>query len=718
LASLSAYPLVERRSQEDGAEMVGFAALLMSCFYAMSGYVAAYNYNIMWLDCIILAPIILLGLERLVKNEKVGLYVLSLASCIFTNFYLSIMICLFLVMYFFYLFLAERKTKEERLRALWQFALGSVMAGAMAGVLLVPEVFALKGSDFGTMSFPEKWERYFNTLQVLARHCMGITPETEMDHWPNIYCGVAVFFLIPLYLMNKGIPRRKRIGFFVMAVFLLLSFEFNVLEFLWHGMNYPDCLPARQSFLYILLVLIMCHECLVHLKEISVKWLVAAFVAALGMVFCIERFLKSDDFHPRDCYVTMLFITLYAICLFLYRSKVGKRMADWLAVISYVLVLAECTLNMSWTSVVTTDRAMYYDQMQDYQNLVERNSSADGDFKRFEMFSGLTRNDSAILGFPSATMFASTLNARVKELYVRLGMRYGKVFYSAEGATALTGALLNVDYLFSSREGLDGEIYQLADEENGIELYETKYALPFGYVAPYGFVLEEGVSVDPIALQEDLTKRLGIEGTLFHEAGQNEDDGSYACEMDGFYYGLLNASELYRITIKGTEEWGRSWRFLKRNSVLLLGDLKAGQEIRLIDTDTGETLKKGAVTVYRLDTEVLGQVIKTLSKEHLTDVKVEETNVSGRLELEAAGRLITSVPYEKGWTVYVNGEKRTPQRFGDALIALDLDAGTYEIEMKYVPEGSRLGWALSILGMICFLCYEFFIDRKRSKDEG
>ena len=40
-------------------------------FYAMSAYLCAYSWNIMWLDCLWLAPLIVLGLERLVKEKGI-----------------------------------------------------------------------------------------------------------------------------------------------------------------------------------------------------------------------------------------------------------------------------------------------------------------------------------------------------------------------------------------------------------------------------------------------------------------------------------------------------------------------------------------------------------------------------------------------------------------------------------------------------------------------
>ena len=98
LAGLCAYLYL--KSRDDSQQFSSVAALFCSTFYAMSGFVAAYNWNVMWMDCVVLFPLILMGLERLVHKGKMGLYVLTLGLCIFSNFYISIMICMFLVIYF------------------------------------------------------------------------------------------------------------------------------------------------------------------------------------------------------------------------------------------------------------------------------------------------------------------------------------------------------------------------------------------------------------------------------------------------------------------------------------------------------------------------------------------------------------------------------------------------------------------------------------------
>ena len=81
---------------------------------------------------------------------------------------------------------------------------------------------------------------------MLARHCMDVAVETGLDHWPNIYCGVAVFLLVPLYVSNAKISLREKAARLGLLAFLLVSFSTNVLNFMWHGMNYPDSPPTRR----------------------------------------------------------------------------------------------------------------------------------------------------------------------------------------------------------------------------------------------------------------------------------------------------------------------------------------------------------------------------------------------------------------------------------------------------------------------------------------
>ena len=713
LAGACAWLYFMSRSEE--RKKAWFSALICSTFYAMSGFVAAYNYNVMWMDCVVLLPLILMGMERLVHKGKMGLYVVSLGLCILTNFYISIMVCIFLVFYFIYLFLAEKHSFSM----IWKFAAGSLLAGGLAAVLLVPELQALMATDFGDVAFPKEWEAYFSILDMLARHCMAITTERALEHWPNIFCGTMVFFLIPLYVVNEKIPARKRFGFMALAGFFLMSFSTNVLDFLWHGMNYPDSLPCRQSFIYILIILVACHDCLTHLDGIQPKAIIKAALGAAVFMLYIEQFVDVDDFLTWTWLLNLAFILLGAACLYIYVVKEKTWVRTVAVIVALIAVLSEVSINMAYTSVGTTDRTAYLSHLDDYRVLRERNSG-ENDFYRFEKFGRKTKNDATLAGFPSASVFSSTMNSCVMDFYTKMGMQHSKVYYGFDGATPFAAALLNVKYLFSDSQGWESELYQIKDEENGIYLYEAMESLPFGYVAPKGFELAEDAKQNGVLTQNDLVKKLGADAPLLSRVTIERDgnDVEFTPMQDGIYFGCVTKSGTAKIKMTGGNADAVNYKDLKKNGLFYVGFLKEGQRILLTNDDSKDDSKQIDVSMYRLNVSALTEALDILRAQHMTDVKVSSHEVSGKLHLEKEGRLILSIPYEKGWTVLVNGQKAEPVRFGGAFIALDLDVGDYELELSYEPAGKKLGIAITAVSILLFALFFIGLPKLRTKGRG
>lgn len=715
LCGLCACIYFEKHFQTENLGVV-FAA----CFYALSGFMAAYNYNIMWVDCVILFPLIVLGLERLVREGKWGMYCITLALAIYTNYYLSIMICFFLVLYFAVLLIQEHGRKVGR--SIGLFALGSLLSGGMASVLLIPEVCAILQTDFGAVDFPDQVESYFPILDVLARHFVGVSVERGLDHWPNLYCGSIVLFLIPMYLMNERISVREKFCKMGLAAFLLLSFSTNVLNFIWHGLNYPDSLPARQSFLYIFLVLVMCFEAFLRTDEVEPKQIVYGYLfAVVGVLFC-EKFIDAEDFGQGVKLATLLFVTVFAVLLYLFRTRREKKefrkMVGWIAL---AVVVAECTVNTGLTSIATTSRTNYFSKQEDYEALSKLAEEEAESFYRIEKFTRKTKNDGTLTGYPTASVFSSTLNSSVTDFYEKLGMRHSKVFYGFDGATALTSALFNVQFMFGEDDCYENALYSLAASSGETYLYACEKTLPFGYVAPTGFDLTE--ASNPIRLQNELAESLTDKGKdkLFVEVSSfmSGDDCLMTAEESGIYYGLVTASGTKKITCIGGSPAEITFSDLKRDSILYLGYLEMGQSITLTNANEDDETPEIAVEFYRLNEVVLDEVLEALSAEHMENVTWDATNISGTLSLREAGRLVLSIPYEKGWTVLVNGKEVEPSLFGDCLMALDLEAGEYEIELHYVPTGFYAGIGVSVGSVIIFGGLWWWLPRrKRRKAAG
>lgn len=715
LAGLTSYLYLRSRGEGVDSLRRCVPAVLFSVFYALSGFLAAYNWNIMWLDPVILLPLILMGLEKLVRQGKMGMYCVALGLCILTNFYISIMICIFLVLYFVFLFFTEKPGVKGVLR----FAGASLLAGGLAAVFLVPEVCALLATDFGDMDFPEQWKSYFSILDVLSRHCMGISTERGLDHWPNIYCGSMVFFLVPLYAQNEGIPAKRRLGFLALAGIFLISFATNGLDFIWHGLNYPDSLPGRQSFIYILLVLVMCYECVINISRIPPAAIVRSVLWAALALLLIEKFVESDDFQTWTWLLNLLFVVLYASVLYLYRTKSDWKIYAAIGTLAFVAVLAETAANTAMTSVGTTSRTDYLADLKDYEVLYSRNEEKTEGFERYEKFTRKTKNDGTLAGFPSASVFSSTLNSSVMDFYKKLGMLNSKVYYGYDGATAFSSALLNVGYLFGESEEYENELFRLIDTQGEISLYEAVYSLPFGYVAPIGYDLPEKMEDKTVLIQNKLVEQLGVQGTLLTQikAKDSGDDVLFTPQEGGIYYGCVTNTGTKKVDVVGGTPEEQKFKDLKKGCILYLGYLEKDQTITLTNGDDTDSSQNISVYIYKLDTEVLKEALEVLGRTHMTEVSVENTHISGKLFLEEAGRLILSVPYEKGWSVLVNGEEREPQTFGDAFLALDLQPGEYEIELQYVPQGKYAGIYISIVSLLIFIDAALILRRRAKKRE-
>ena len=703
------------------------AVVLFSTCYALSGYLAAYNWNVMWLDCLILLPLILLGAERLVREGRWILYTVTLGLCILTNYYISIMICIFLVLYFGMLFITEYHTmtegKSRKARIVFgrigRFAFASLLAGGLAAVLLIPEVCAILRTDFGSSDFPGTLESYFSVFDMLARHCMCVTTERGLEHWPNIYCGVAVFLLVPMYALNEKISVRKRFCNLALAGFLLLSFATNVLDFLWHGLNYPDSLPARQSFLYIFLILVMCYDAFRNVEGTSPRQILYGYLAAVIFLLACEKFVGSEDFDTGIEVLTLVFVTMYAVILYLYRTRKEELTRQVLGILVLACVVAELSINTFNTSLGTTGRTAYLGDQEDYKALYALAQEQEGEnFFRVEKFTRKTKNDGTLTGYPTASVFSSTMNSDVMDLYKTLGMRHSKVYYGYDGATAFVAALLNVDYMFGESDKYANGLYETVADSGEIYLYHCKYTLPFGYVAPTGWDIPDEIGTG-VRVQNQLVEDLRITDELLNHV-TSEASGDNVCitaDRAGYYYARINATGTKKAEVLGGPLEMQDYGDLKDGSILYLGYLQKGERVTLTNGDDTDDTPKVSAEAYVLNEEVLAQAVEILSREHLENLQMDSTHISGILNLREAGRLILSVPYEKGWTVWIDGEKTEPETFGNALMAFDLEAGEHTIQMHYVPEGRNIGILVSAGSVLILLGYVLCQRRDRKRKD-
>nr|WP_296037294.1 YfhO family protein [uncultured Enterocloster sp.] len=665
-----------------------FGSCFFGIFYALSGYMAAYSWNIMWLDCILLFPVILFGLERLVKEKKGMVYCIALGLSILSNYYISIMICIFMVIYAAVLvILYPPKKGKEFAATAGRFTLYSLLAGGLAAVVLLPEIYALQATASGNFDFPKTVSSYFSIFDMIARHMGNVQTEIGLDHWPNIYCGVAVLMLLLLYLGNKNIKIKEKAVYFSLLLFFYASFSVNVLNFIWHGFHYPNSLPCRQSFIYIALVLVMCYKAYLELKNTPWKHIVMAFWGAAAFVILAEKLVDNEEqFHFAVFYAAILFLALYTGCIYLYHSRKWCRDGVLLAVLG--LVFCESAVNMAVTSIPTTSRTAYVKDNEDTMLLAD--SIRSSVFYRIEKGESRTKNDGAWMNFPSASLFSSVASAAMSDFFKNVGCESSTNAYSVKGSTPFIDALFAARYgIYPDQQPADSLKEQIG-RQGSMWLYENKHTLPVGFVMPQdmetNWVLDSG---NPANVQNDLSSVLGVSNLLVPAEGVSEGKKfTFTADASGDYYVYVTNKKVEEVSAEIGER-SLSFDNVDRGYFLELGYLPKGQEVILQSKTDGNPAMQAEI--WRFDPEAMEEIYQCLSQSPLELSSWTDTGLAGSINTPEGGTMFTSIPYDKGWKIWVDGTAVSGRPVFDAFLGVDLEPGEHKIRLSYEPQGLKTG---------------------------
>lgn len=703
-----------------------FGIPMFAAFYALSGYIAAYSWNIMWLDCILLFPLIILGLEMMVKENKCLLYVITLALAIITNYYISIMICISLVIYFIMqLVILPGKRRVEMTdangrkftriyyanypRKILQFAVYSLIAGGIAAVILLPTYYAIMMSASANSTFPKTFTSYFPILQMLNRHLDNVDIHLGLDHWPNIFCSVGIFIFIPLYIMNRRVGAKEKAAYFIALLFYLASFSMNFLNFIWHGFHYPNSLPSRQSFAYIFLLLTMAYEGFSGAKERSIKQIAGAISAAAVAVLLFEALYGEDiSWNFPIYYVSLLFIAIYGMVVYAYRRF--ERASAFLAVIGLVAVFGEGFMNMNVTSVTTISRPDYVEFDKDYLALEKTAAKMSPEiFYRTEKLRLRTKNDGSWYGYQTMSVFSSTANAALSKFYKVLGMESATNAYSKTGATPFIDMLFSVRFELSNIVYDDNEIRTRVASIGKVNMYENTYTLPLGFMVPAD--MEElwytGGS-NPVDTQNGFISAATDIYNMFRFISTPTSGDSktikYTATESGYYcaYTLnsqIDGAKTY-LTRNGRDIQSVTHSSLKRRFIMDIGYVQAGDVINITTNDEGQNM---LATLYILDAGRMKSAYEKLAAHGLHVTEYTDTMVKGTVNAAEDGLLFTTIAYEDGWSAYLDGKKVDTINFKDAMLAINVPTGDHTVEFRYTPAGFDLGLKLTLASLAALI---------------
>lgn len=311
-----------------------------------------------------------------------------------------------------------------------------------------------------------------------------------------------------------------------------------------------------------------------------------------------------------------------------------------------------------------------------------------------------------------------------------------------------------------------GDIPGVSDEGKSkyVYVYENKYALPLGFVVDETINDWDTSAIQcPFGVQNDFIKKTtGIDEEFLTEidisefayenlelTNKKDDDFDYERQENGINnvnkYKLTrpadmseNAKPKMTATVnvgeKGEEGKKRVFLYIdSSNSKTFTYSVgNGGDQTRELSTgrslidvgyvDCGEKInikffldnkgefektyrKTGTVYLYAAyyNDDVFAKIQKELASEPFKITEYGDDYINGTVETNG-GVLYTSIPYDEGWQVTVDGEEKDIVSIAnDGLLGIELEKGVHEIKLSYYPKGFNLGIAVSVVSLILFV---------------
>ncbi|MBE5844352.1 MAG: hypothetical protein E7302_09250 [Butyrivibrio sp.] len=735
-------------------------------------------------------PLVLLGAEKLLRENKKNTFIIAIFLACTNNFYFFFAITLLTVIYVLVRFFVEHGADFERLiKTCVTFIANGLLGIMMSMVILLPILLALPNNPRSKsgISVPILYQKSY--YQELVRNLISFVNHGEAD----LQLGFSGVFLVALSVtiavfFASGFKKKRTelVLLLLMTIFIMVPF----FGYVFAGLSY---VINRWCFACALFAGFVVFEVLDEILEIDVKTFVIS-----GILLAIYAVVaKVSGAIEYEALKIQLVIALCTFALFVLVNVVDKKAVKLNKVIPFGVVQAIAFAAVSVAILFnayeayapekgnmisdyiekTTTEDMYL-QLQSTETQVVEEAAANegldvsGDFYRYSG-RNLVWNASLLDGITSTQFCWSLTDKNVSEYFSAIANTDEQNFaYFGLDDRAILNSIAGVNY-FSLRFNTPEERafvpsgYAEVYDKFNFAIFKNGNALPFGYTSSSILTKSDFEELSHINRQEAL-----LYGTVLEDADAEKLTSDYEIGSEEPILtasqipfeitsqedvqvsdGLIEAKEGGRITISfDGMAGGETYLFFKNLHietlkdvvpVTVLSSLADGTEIQktlsyktensqyysgwhdfLInmgasaDPKSYMTIVFGAngkysfdeLSVYFQPLDNLNRQLEVYKTNTMSDVQLNKnpisfaTNrISGTIELEQDKLLCLEIPYSKGFTAYVDGEKADIVKSNYMFMAIPLKEGSHEIVLKYRTPGLFVGFILTLLGFGIFI---------------
>ncbi|KXT74274.1 ABC transporter, permease protein [Streptococcus sp. DD10] len=379
--------------------------------------------------------------------------------------------------------------------------------------------------------------------------------------------------------------------------------------------------------------------------------------------------------------------------------------------------------------------------MTDIETLTKKIEHNNQAFYRSEFTDPQTGNDTMKYNINGVSQFSSVRNTLTSSTLDKLG------FYSPgtnlnlryQNNSIIMDVIFTIKYNLSEFE-IDKKGFTRVTTSNKVNLFENSNALGLAILTstPYEDVKFDHLTLDNQtkflnqlsnqqltyyyhlnAFSDDSVTTMGNRQTIKQDASTKMTKASYTVEVPAdqqVYLTLANlnfTNQNYKeldITVQG-----KSYHY-KTNNVFPffnIGYFSTAQTITIeINFPENSEVSYNTPEFYGLNLDNFQTAIATLQNKNV-ETKVNGNFVTTNYNTEKDASLFYTIPYDKGWTATVNGRSVPIRQAQTGFMAVDVKAGSGQVQLRFVPNGLFNGTILSLIGSFSFIIYHFFTNRKQ-----
>lgn len=492
-------------------EHVTFFATLL--FLAAAPVIFHSHRHIMFVDYIPFLIMLLISIKKYMEgNGRMWHITASSFLLVTTSFYFSVGSFIAAGIYAVMIYIEKngKRTFREHVKAIFP-AVMPVVAGVaaavlMAGILLVPTLFALMGGRQNTAKAFDKsmlMPSLHGEFLLYGPYSMGLTAISiygavwaffdkrkgaAANRFFSVILGVLAFCPVFIYLFNGGLylDGKVLIPFLMPALYITASF----VERIYIGKEKAD--NEKNSFKKTIII---------------------------GTAISIIMFIFGLGKYERLAHIAEVVPLVICLLIYMKNKKPGTVIVPFAIIVTLVCIVLNCTDSMVERDENRSDDRSAAREIAD--DIINQEESV----YRFTSNWGRWANANMVLteGYNQVSVYSSSVNSHFKDFY--LNEMYNDVTYRnnailSASYNSLFNIYMGVKY-YVSREGFIPIGYERLCEKNNICIYGNDLAYPIGY-ATSKVISEE--------LYAGLSYPLNIESLLKYKVA--DENASYAAVCD------------------------------------------------------------------------------------------------------------------------------------------------------------------------------------------